>query len=232
MNPKQNNNRGFTLVELLVVIAIIVTLAGVGAPVILGQKKKADLNQAVQNSKQIGLAMQGFNDDYGSFPDDASAEEVEENNPDATYTYTGGDSNAYFRQLIGAGLIDQEGPFYAKAPYTKKPDNSLDGTDAIDAGECGFAYIMDGTDAIPTGNSARPLIVAAVEENKTDGSFDVEVYGKKAVLYRLDNSAAEVTVRTSDKKALLGGGKTLTDTGADTVWGTDITPTIKAPEPK
>lgn len=232
MNPRMLR-RGFTLVELLVVIAIIVTLAGVGVPAIIAQKKKGDRAEAVSNAKQIGLFLFTFQDDYGSYPSNDTATAVKENNPDTTLTLGTTNSNDYFRQLIAAGIADQEKPFYAKAPYTKKPDNVLTQSKALAQGEVGFAYIMaTQTDAISaSGNSARPIVAAAVYNGLQDGTFDPDVYDKKAVVLRLDNSCTIESVRPSDKRVLVGGGKTLLQGGdKDTVWGTDVNPIIRAPQ--
>ena len=163
MKTNQRMRRGFTLVELLVVIAIIATLAGVGVPVIIAQKKKGDLTEAIANSKSIGLSMFNFDQDYGSFPSSATGETVNTNNPGSNMTFTG-NSNGFFRQLIAAGYADSENMFYAKAPYTIKPDNNMVGQACLAAKEVGFAYIMQSaSDALPdSGNSGMPLIVAAV----------------------------------------------------------------------
>ena len=184
MKMKYQMRRGFTLVELLVVIAIIATLAGVGVPVIIAQQKKGARSEAVANAKSIGLAMFNFEQDYGTFPstgDGGTSTQVAENNPSSGYTFGSQNSNDYFRQLIAAGHADSERVFYAKAPYTKKPDNNLKGDKALAAGEVGFAYVMASeTEPVPSsGNSGRPLVVAAVYNGTTDGSFDPDVYDRR-----------------------------------------------------
>lgn len=224
---------GFTLVELLVVISIIATLAGVGVPVIMSKVKDGARAEATGNIKQIGLAMFTFEQDYASYPCDATAIEVKNNNPDSAMNFGNNYSNDFFRQLLAAGVIDSEMSFYAKAPYTRKPDNVMSQGKALAPGECGFAYIM----ATPTeplsssGNSRQPLLAAVVYNGLTNGTFDPDVYAKKAVIFRIDNSAVSESIRPSDKKCIIGGGKTLLQGGdRDTVWGTDITPILKAPE--
>lgn len=225
-NPK--NRRGFTLVELLVVIAIIATLAGVGVPAIISQKKKGDRTEATQNAKSVGMGMFNFDQDYGSYPSEATAEDVAESNPDSGMTFGTTSSNDYFRQLLAAGYLDSEKPFFAKGAYTKKPDNVMAEGKALEAGEVGFAYVLaSATEALSSsGNSGRALLVASVE-NDTDFTFDIDVYDRKAVVYRLDSSASIESIRPSDKKVIVGGGKTLFDNGKDTVWGTEIKPILK-----
>lgn len=227
MKTKYQIPRGFTLVELLVVIAIIATLAGVGVPVIMSQKKKGDRSQAINNAKEIGMALFNFDQEYGNYPCDATATTLKDNGSTLTFGTT--NSNDYFRQLI-AGGVTSEKPFYAKGAYTKKPDNVMTGTKALDVGEVGFAYIMKtSSEALPSsGNTGRPIIVSSVFEAKTDGTFDPDVYDRMAVVQRLDNSASLESIKTTDKKVSIGGGKTLFDPGTDTVWD-DITPVIKAP---
>lgn len=225
--------RGFTLVELLVVISIIATLAGVGVPVIMSKIKDGARAEATGNIKQIGLAMFTFEQDYASYPCDATGIEVKNNNPESAMNFGNNSSNDFFRQLLAAGIIDSETSFYAKAPYTRKPDNVMSQGKALGPGECGFAYIMaTNTDPLSSsGNSRQPLLAAAVYNALTNGTFDPDVYAKKAVIFRIDSSATPETVRPSDKKVLVGGGKTLLQGGdKDTVWGTEINPILKAPE--
>lgn len=222
--------RGFTLVELLVVIAIIAILAGVGMPALMSKLKDGYRTEAVMNAKQIGLAMFSFEQDYGSYPDDDTKADITANDANANIR-AGTTSNAYFSQLVAAGLIDQESPFYCKAAFSKKPNNNTQGTDLLDKGEVGFAYIMNGTDGLNNaGNSAMALACAALKKAATDDTFDYEVYNKKAVVLRVDNSISTFNVN-KDGKCMIGDGKTLLQTGTGTVWeSASITPQMVAPE--
>src|SRR5688500_5805354 len=61
---RQHNRPGFTLIELLVVIAIIAMLAAILFPVFVQAREKARQSACLSNSKQIGLALQMYSQDY------------------------------------------------------------------------------------------------------------------------------------------------------------------------
>lgn len=231
MNPKQR--RGFTLVELLVVIVIIAALAGLTAPMVIRQRKKADQTEATNNARQIGIALFEFENSYGSFPDQTTAETVR-TNTETKLTLGTANSNDYFRQLIAAEVCQSEAMFYAKTSFTKKPDNVFSTAEkALEKGEVGFGYIMDTNKAFSTaGNPARPIVAAPLLFPFATGQFDTDVYDFKAVVLRIDNSVQSISVLKSTKLAQLGGGKNLLQTGDDTVWGTGVTPTMVNPDPK
>jgi prepilin-type N-terminal cleavage/methylation domain-containing protein len=233
MKMNQKMRGGFTLVELLVVIVIIAALAGLTAPMVIRQRKKADQTQAVNNARQIGLAMFEFETAYGSFPDSATGEEVTENTG-STLTFSGNSANAYFRQLIAAEIAQSEDMFYAKTAFSKKPDNVFNtSANALEPGEVGFGYIMNANLAFSTaGNPARPIVVAPLAFPFQTGQFDIDLYDAKAVILRIDNSVRSEPILRQSKLAQLGGGKNLLQTGEETVWGTGVTPTIVNPEPK
>lgn len=231
-NPRQQR-RGFTLVELLVVIVIIAALAGLTAPMVIRQRKKADQTEAVNNARQIGLALFEFETAYGSFPDATTATEVK-NSTQTVLPLGSASSNDYFRQLLAAEVCQSEAMFYAKTAFTKKPDNVFsDANNALEKGEVGFGYIMNTNTAFSTaGNPARPIVAAPLKYPFETGKFDTDMYDYKAVVLRIDNSVQSLQVLKTTQLAQVGGGSNLLQTGPNTVWGTEVTPTMINPDPK
>lgn len=228
---------GFTLVELLVVIAIIAALAGLATPAILRAKKSADLTEATNNLRNLGVFMFAFEDEFGSFP----SQQIREENQERFQNASGGDnSNDLLGLLIAGGITNSEEIFYAKGGTrrNKKPDNVINSPAKIlEAGECGFGYVMlSGGEAMSTSdNGGRPLVVAPLDPGSQGGdnpNFNDTPYNGRAVYLRIDNSVKQNQIGTSSNqgKVLLPGNKTLFETGEDTVWDTDATPDVKAPK--
>jgi prepilin-type N-terminal cleavage/methylation domain-containing protein len=198
MKQKLKIGRGFTLVELLVVIVIIAALAGLTAPMVIRQRKKADQTEAVSNARQIGMALFDFDTEYGGFPDATTAATVAANT--ATTASTDTKANGRFRQLFLAGITTSEPMFYAKTAFTVKPDGDIstpaNRSKALENGECGFAMIVNSDDTAMSsaGNSNRILLAAPLDKTLTGEKFDKDPYDSKAVLLRLDNSVSSVTI--------------------------------------
>jgi prepilin-type N-terminal cleavage/methylation domain-containing protein len=225
-------SRGFTLVELLVVIVIIAALAGLTAPMVIRQRKKADQTEAVNNARQIGMALFEFESEYGTFPDNTTAATVATNTE--TTAVSGNTANDRFRQLIRSGIAQSEAMFYSKTSYTKKPDGIFDtDTKALSAGEVGYGLMekADGTGLSAAGNPARPVVMTPFDQSLASEKFDFDMYDGKAVILKLDNSAASYPIIKTSQLVKVSG-KGLLDTGADTVWGTNVTPKVAYPQAK
>ena len=63
------NKRGFTLIELLVVIAIIGILMAIAQPMLSVSASRTYEHQCESRLRQIGLAMNAYAQDNGSFPE-------------------------------------------------------------------------------------------------------------------------------------------------------------------
>jgi prepilin-type N-terminal cleavage/methylation domain-containing protein len=230
MKTKFAIRRGFTLVELLVVIVIIAALAGLTAPMIIRQARKADAAEAVSNAKQIGLAMFEFQTDYGSYPDTGTITTVTTNNPASVYLAdiaAPTTANGYFMQLFAAGITQSEAMFYAKSKLAIKSDGNIDTGEALADGECGFAYILDGTDGQTAAGNPSRIIAAAPMKDAT--KFDIDPYDKKAVILRIDNSVISVNIDEATGVAKANGANIL-DKATSKFWG-GVTPTVVIPLP-
>ncbi len=203
-------NKGFTLVELLVVIAIIAALAAMATPVIMKQKKKADMITTTSNAKQIFLLMVEFDQDFNAFPSDATASQ------DVDLAGFTGDANGYLGQLIAGGYVQSEEIFEAKGGAKtkgKKADNDIKSGKILEAGECGFAYVVG---LSSSDNAGLPLLAAPMPKNAKE--FDPDAYGGKGVVLSLDGSVKSYRL-SKDNKAKLPSGDTLFSTD---IW-TDAT---------
>ncbi|MCF7731611.1 MAG: type II secretion system GspH family protein [Akkermansiaceae bacterium] len=226
---KHHHPWGFTLMELLVVITIIVALAGLSVPQITRTLKAKDRLLATHNATQLFAGLSEFSQEYGSLPDRSTATAVIDRT-DTKLKLDGDSANDYFRQLIAAGLIRSEDPFYAPTANSKrKPDNIFDGDDALKPGEVGFGYILNGNSAMPLDYPGRFIAVSPLT-NAAKGEFDPGAYWDKVVALCADGSVQHLDIRPDSHKAHVAKGKTLLETGPGTRWGTEIHPVIKAPK--
>lgn len=223
--------------SLLAWILLVLILIGV-TPVFLSHKnrgcrKKADLTNAVSNTRQIGIALSEFEFEYGTFPDESTGRIISQSSGNK-HSFQYNTSNDYLSQLMAVGMIDNESMLYAKTAYTHKP-GTHNGNKSLDAGEVGFGYFMNGKKSLSLkGNPNRPLLCSPLAydgKSVSNRHFDPKIYDNKAVFLRMDNSVQSARIDPKTKSVQLGPGRSLFDTGEYTIWGIDDKPVIIPPLP-
>jgi len=198
----------------------IAVLAGLTAPLVIRQRKKADQTEAISNARSFGVALFEFKEEYGSYPNDATATAVA--NATSTEKITGSTANDRFRQLIHAQVTQSEMPFYAHIQGTHKPDNRIDGDNALTQGECGFAYIENPK---TPDEAVRPIAITPLVSGTT--RFDPMPFDGKAVILWTDNSVRSLPIDRKSGQVMLDG-RNLLDPNHP-VWGGQP-PVISLPE--
>ncbi|MEO5715596.1 MAG: DUF4190 domain-containing protein [Luteolibacter sp.] len=187
----------------------IAFLAGLTAPLVIRQRKKADQTQAVSSARQLGLALFEFESEYGAFPNEDTVAKVAANT--GSPAVSGRSSNARFRQLIRAEISQTEMFFYAHAQGMHAPDNVFTGDQALEKGECAFAYVenLDPKDKTPRPIAMTPFI------SGTD-HFDYKPFDGKAVILWSDNSVRSLPIDRATGQVMLNGKNLLDPTNP--VW--------------
>lgn len=167
----------------------LLVLAALSAPQILKSRKFVIQTEAVNNARQIGLALFEFKMQYGKFPDAETVAGVRlKTGSDLDLGTTS--SNDFFRQLLAAGIAQTETMFYAKVKGARKPDNNYIRGEALKSGECGFTYFLG---AKSTDNPRRPLAVTPMIPG-TDRFDKIKGCSRKAVILRMDNSVSSLPI--------------------------------------
>jgi hypothetical protein len=225
---KQSQGRitggGFAIAGLITgylgIFVFIALLAGLTAPLVIRQKKKADQATAISNAKMIFYTLSDFEAEYGSFPNATTAQAVADDSGEPAIT--GGSSNTRFRQIFQAGLSQSEEIFYAKAVDTVRPDGDISGDNALAPGECGFGYIEN----IRTDDGApRPVLMAPFKPGSS--KFDPMPFDGKAVILWTDGSVRTLTIDRATGQAMLDGQNLLDPNHP--VWG-GTPPSLLLPE--
>jgi hypothetical protein len=198
----------------------VAMLAGLTAPIVIRQRKKADQTEAISNARSFGFALFEFKTEYGNYPDDTTAAAV----ADASETpkISGNSANDRFRQLIRSGIIQSEILFYVHAPGVHKPDGQIDGDNALEPGECGFAYVGN---LLTTDEVARPLALAPMIPGTR--RFDYNPFDGKAVILWTDGSVKSMPIERKTGEVMFEGRNLLDP--SHPVWG-GKPPVIALPE--
>ncbi len=210
---------------------LLVFLAlGLTAPSLVRIGKKGEQMIAMSSGKSMILALNDFASEYGSFPDRETAKLVR-GNTHTTLDLDGDSANAYFRQLIAAGVAKSEDPFFSVTPYSlKRPDNRFTtNSEALRPGEVGYGYLMDGNKAMDTSDPNRFIAVTPLLDATATGEFDSQPLDGKAALLCVDSSVRLISIQPDTHQIRVSGRRTLLETGVGTIWGETIHPVIKPP---
>jgi type II secretory pathway pseudopilin PulG len=216
-------------------IILVAAIAGMVAPMVIQQRKKAEMSMTISNARAAGLALMEFEMEYGRFPDAETAAAVAENTR-SNLAIPGTSANDHLRQLIAAGIAPNEPVFYAKTDFTHEPDNAMDTPDtALAPGECGFGYVMNGETGLTTSiHPSAPVLCAPLVwdfDSVSGTNFDPYLYDRRVVLLHIDMSVRPHRLNSTTGQVMLEGHPWLA-TGEGTVWGTEIKPRVAVPEAK
>ncbi len=152
--------------------------------------KKSGTVEAINNAKQIGLALFIFQEEYGSYPNDDTAKDFIKNHPTYRKDLSGTSSNALLRQLIISSKNDRsEDMFKLRCKKSVEPDGNIKPGEILKKGECGFVYISGLSTA---GNPSRIVILAPLIPGTK--KFDPKPFDGKAIGLRIDNSVGIYTI--------------------------------------
>ncbi len=68
MNPRHENQKGFSLIELLIVVTIILIIAAIAIPNLMRSKIQANEAAAVETLKTLEISVVMYSTTYGGFP--------------------------------------------------------------------------------------------------------------------------------------------------------------------
>lgn len=155
---------------------------------------------AINNARQIGLALFEFDAEFGQFPDGSTIAEVKKRTG-TSLSLDDSSSNMLFRQILAYGELKSEQPFWVRTPSTpEKPDDRFDlDSTALQPGECSFAYI---TGLNSTDDSRTPLVVIPLLKGQR--KFDPKPFQGRAIVLLLDNSVSAIPIQ-KDGRVIVGG---------------------------
>jgi hypothetical protein len=204
---------------------VFFVLAGFVMPLIIRVNKKASLSEAISNGRSFSLALFEFEATYGRFPDPSTIAKVNADHPGHGLKLGSHSSNDFFRQLIAADICPSEIPFYANTTNSRKPDNVVRGSMALEKGECAFSYVagLSSTDPADTPIAMVPLLPG---KRLFDYKSCKKYFGGKAVIVHLDCSVRSIHVDKTGHAYI--DGKDLFDP-SQPFWGGKV-PDVKWPE--
>ncbi len=159
------------------------------------RKNKARQVTAINNLRQIGLALFEFETEYGEYPSEETAKAVKESTgTDAVLK--GATANDCFYQMCEAGIVQESYLFtFADRNMKNEPNPAALGQ----LGKCDFSLLLVKNAA---GNPSKPLVVAPLVKGKQ--IFDSVALGGRAVVLHLDNSVRSYPIE-KDGRVMING---------------------------
>ena len=155
--------------------------------------------EAINNARQVHLALFNFDADYGRFPDGSTIAAVKADTGTAVTLGTSS-SNEMLRQLL-VTVAKSESIFWAYSAITpRKPDQVMNGSHALEKGECAFAYVAA---LSSSSDPATPVLMAPVDPGKRCFERRKD-YQNKAVVLFLDGSAKTFPIDKHGKVQVSG----------------------------
>jgi hypothetical protein len=190
MKPKPKKSKRFNYKCGIFMLITVVSLILLSQPKVMCAPKRSYVAEAINNAKQIGIALFSFADEYDKYPSPATAPEVAEAYPDQPYDLTGNSSNAIFRQFFTSGITESEQMFYARFKKSQKPDGNISTGELLKKGECGFSYISN---ISPKDNPKTPIVLAPLIPGTK--KFDTKPFDGKAIVLRIDNTVQTYEIK-------------------------------------
>ena len=167
------------------IFSIWILIEFLQAPIVIRSAVSANLSEAINNARQLGMMLFEFEAEYGKFPDSATIPEVRMKHHSNILTLSDRTSNDLFTQLFAAEIATSEAFFYASAKSAKRPDNIFgSNVTALAHGETSFAYIS-GLSAY-SDPPHTPLVFGPVIPGTT--TLDTKSCEGFAIILWLDNS--------------------------------------------
>ncbi|HEY1123706.1 MAG TPA: hypothetical protein VGE67_18965 [Haloferula sp.] len=178
--------------------------------------------EAINNGKQIWLALSDHQKRYGSFPNEETMQAIVKEKGITPFSLK--TSNDYFRLLIAGGFNSEKiGYCHYPALPIHRPDGVIAPLEqAFATGEVGFAYVANVPADAP---GDTPILMAPLIPRTLQ--FDPKPFAGRAVVVFMDGSAKAVTLRQGSNLAMMAGGKSLLD--LDAAWWHGKAPELKYP---
>ena len=188
---------GLGLGSMLVVLTVAGTLISRN---LKKRQRAADLITARSNLRSLSLAFFDFDSQYSTYPDSSTAAMIKEST-NSSWTFSDSTSNDLLRQFLAAGISQSEEQFYAKTPWSRRPDNRFStDAEALAAGECAFSYIPPASDF--HSHPQTPVCLVPLEPGKL--TFNRDSFDGKAVILHADNTIDVLPIDKSGHVILNG----------------------------